>query len=69
MDQALQKEPIHILRDMRNFMKSQNRRLEKPESFAHPNAEDNVSPSHEIRENKQDERLREDEFMLSDSRR
>jgi len=54
MDQGLQKELIRILRDMRNFMESQNRPLEKLESFAEANAKDNGSPSFETQENKHD---------------
>jgi hypothetical protein len=57
MDQALQEELIHILRDMRDFMESQNCRLEKLESSAQANAKDNGSPSHETYENKHDQKL------------
>jgi hypothetical protein len=57
MDQALQEELIHILRDMRDFMHNQNRRLEKLESSAQAHAEDNGSTSHETDEHEHDKRL------------
>jgi hypothetical protein len=57
----MQEELIRILRDMRNFMENQNRRLEKLESSVQANDKDNGSPSHETQENKHDKRLGDDE--------